>query len=347
MSADKPFIDQMSDMAKDARASIPEVPNMSEAATSASSAMQNVGDSITEIKDSVKSTLGEFSNKSVMNASTEFLDSNSLLAKLSFIILVLIAFMFLLKFMMSVVGYFVSPSANPYIISGSLTGANTATITQQPGKDTTIEILRSNDRTKGIEYTWSTWIYLNEPTAAESKYKNVFVKGTNTFDSSGIAISNGPGMYVIAKDFSNNSSLHYNMFVVIDHIGDEGISGGRYDQGRDSILVENIPIKKWVHVAIRLSNMILDIYVNGTIAKRHNMDKIPKQNSHDIIVSGNTGFPGSLSNLRYYSYALNVFEINNVVMGGPTLTPSKLSSESTSVTGNYSYLSSQWYNSGY
>jgi hypothetical protein len=346
MSADKPFIDQMSDMAKDARASIPEVPNMNDAATSASSAMQNMGDSITEIKDSVQSTLGEFSNKSAMDASTEFLDSNSLLAKLSFIIIVLIAFMFILKFMMSLVGYFASPSSNPYIISGSLTGANTATITQEPGKDTTIEILRSNDRTKGIEYTWSTWIYLNDPPAADSKYKNVFVKGTNTFDSSGITVSNGPGMYVIANTDANNASK-YNMFIVIDHIGDEEIASGRYDQGRDSVLVENIPIKKWVHVAIRLSNMILDIYVNGTIAKRHNMDKIPKQNSGDIIVSGNAGFPGSLSNLRYYSYALNVFEINNIVMGGPTLTPSKLSSESSSATGNYSYLSSQWYNSGY
>jgi hypothetical protein len=347
ISADKPFIDQMTDMAKDARASIPEVPALKDASSSASSSVQSMGDSIIEMKDGVKSSLSDFSNKSVMNASTEFLDSNSLLAKLSFIVLVLIVFMLLLKLMMSLVGYFVSPSANPYIISGSLEGSNTATITQQPGKDTTIEILRSNDRTKGMEYTWSTWLYLTAPTSA-TLASNIFVKGSNTFDpTSGISHTNGPGMYVKTKTDTTSNALSYNLYIVIDHIGVEAINVTNETDGRDNITVENIPIKKWVHVALRLSNMIMDVYINGTIAKRHNMDTIPKQNSSDIIVSGNKGFPGKLSNLRYYSYALNVFELNNIVMGGPTLTPSKLSSDSAAASGNYSYLSNQWYNSGY
>jgi hypothetical protein len=279
-----------------------------------------------------------------MNASSEFLDSNSLLAKLSFIVLVLIVFMILLKVLMSLVGYLVSPSANPYLISGSLEGTNTATITQDPGKDTTIEIQRSNDRTKGMEFTWSTWIYLTEPTAAG--YKNIFVKGSNTFDTNGISITNGPGMYVrTVTDISG--TFTYKLFVVIDHIGGEAIATGSYTAGRDSITIDNIPIKKWVHVALRLSNTVLDVYVNGTIAKRHTMDKIPKQNSSDIIVSGNQGFAGKLSNLRYFSYALNVFELNNIVMAGPTITPNKLSADSAATSGNYTYLSNAWYTSGY
>ena len=338
MSATKPFIEQMSDMAKE------NVPNMSDINSGANVAFKNVEDSLNVMKDGVKNTLDEFSSKTqIVNASSEFLDSNSLLAKLSFIVLVLIAFMLILKLMMSLLGKLLSPSSNPYIIKGTLTGASTATITQEPGKNTTIEILRSNDKNKGLEFTWSTWLFLNEPDAATEKYKNIFVKGNNLYDDSGVSLTNGPGLYVKAVNVSN--SLHYNLFVVIDHIGSgESISVGNYNSGRDGIEVEHIPIMKWVHVAIRMQNMIMDIYVNGTIVKRHNMDKLPKQNSNDIIVSGNQGFPGSLSNLRYFSYALNVFEINSIVMGGPSLTPSKLSVDATATSGNYSYLSNLWYN---
>lgn len=341
MSAEKPFIDQMSDMAKNARESIPNVKN------GANNTLQNIGDSMSDMKEGVNNTLSDFSSKSVMNASSEFLNSNSLLAKFSFMILVLIVFMIVLKLLISLVGYFMAPTSNPYLIYGSLSGSNTATITQEPGKDTTIEILRSNNKNKGLECTWSSWVFLNEPKGAQidTAYHNVFVKGNNSFDSNGVSLTNGPGMYIEMKNVAN--SVHYNLFVVIDHIGGEAITAGDYNFGRDGVTVENIPIMKWVHVAIRMQNMIMDIYVNGTIVKRHNLDKLPKQNSNDIIVSGNRGFPGSLSNLRYYSYALNVFEINNIVMGGPTLTPSKKSVDSTAATGNYSYLSNAWYNAGY
>jgi hypothetical protein len=70
------------------------------------------------------------------------------------------------------------------------------------------------------------------------------------------------------------------------------------------------------------------------------MSYAPKQNYYDITVCG--GFNGSLSNLRYYDHALNVFDINNIIMFGPNTIPSKLASNSGG-SGNYAYLSSQWY----
>jgi len=77
------------------------------------------------------------------------------------------------------------------------------------------------------------------------------------------------------------------------------------------------------------------------------MVNAPKQNFNDVTVCGNSGFPGKLSDLRYYSYALNVFELNNIVMFGPNTSPSDLSIDATSKTGNYSYLSNMWYSSKY
>jgi len=94
-----------------------------------------------------------------------------------------------------------------------------------------------------------------------------------------------------------------------------------------------------------MQNMVMDIYVNGTIVKRHNMDKIPKQNYHDIFAA--IDFKGKLSNLRYYDRALNVFEINNIVMFGPDTNPSERSIDRSGTSGTYSYISSSWYNAGY
>ena len=337
MNAEKPFIDQMSEMANNARSSIPEVPAMKDATSGANSSMQ----SITDMKEGVGKSLSDFSNKSVVDASSEFLDSNSLLAKLAFIVLVLIAFMILLKFMMSLVGYFVSPSSNPYIIQGKMSGSDTSVITQDPGLSTTIEISKSNDRTSGMEYTWTSWLYLDPKDSETDMSRNIFVKGVFGNDTTDkYAITNGPGMYVIQQSLSG--TYHFNLMVIVDVIGGVGIVKGDTTSGREAVQIENLPIKKWVHVAVRLSNMLLDVYINGTIAQRHNMSNLPKQNSSDIIVCGKNGFNGSLSDLRYFSYALNVFELNNIVMGGPTLTSSS-KSRTTGASGNYTYLSNQWY----
>ena len=338
MSADKPFIDQMSDMAKSARESLPEIPSIpgvSDASAGVSSSIQSMGDSVRDMKSGLMNSIGDFSKKSVTDASSEFLDSNSLLAKFSFIILVLIVFMVMLKMLMGFVGYLFSPQANPYIVNGILNGNQTATITQDPTKITSIEILRSNDRNKGIEFTWSAWLLMSTPTATSGR-NNIFVKGNNIFDASGYCLTNGPGMYVTSV--TDVSMVRYDLDVLMDTIDSTAV---------EKVTIPNIPIKKWVNIAIRIQNLTLDVYVNGTIAKRLNLTKLPKQNTSDVIVCGNNGFPGSISNLRYFSYALNVFEINNVVRSGPNLTPSLLSVDPTATSGNASYLANSWYSSNY
>lgn len=358
---EKPFIQQMTDSVKE------NTPSMGEMKSSASGAAQSVGNSLNEMKDGVKNTLGEFSSKNVMDASSEFLNSNSLLAKFAFIILVLIVFMILLKILMTVLGYFMGPKSNPYIVKGALRGSDTATVTQAPGEDTTIQILRSNDRHRGIEFTWSVWLFLTKPnnvSANVTEYQNIFVKGHSFDFSSGLAVSNGPGLYlttvgvdasgITSTAGSGSSGLQYDLHFFMDHIGDEKIDqnystdyDADNDKGRDQVIIDNVPIQKWFHVAIRMQNNTLDIYVNGTIVKRQVLDKMPKQNSHDIHVAGNNGFKGTLSNLRYYASALNVFQINNIVTGGPNLKPSKLSADSKAKSGNYSFLSNSWYSAAY
>jgi hypothetical protein len=107
------------------------------------------------------------------------------------------------------------------------------------------------------------------------------------------------------------------------------------------VSIDNLPIGKWFHVVIRLQNKTMDCYVNGVITNRISFgDYIPKQNYDNIIYAGNGGFDGSISNLRYYDYALSVFEINSVVYYGPNL-----KSASSGSNGYFDYLGQTWYSS--
>jgi hypothetical protein len=113
------------------------------------------------------------------------------------------------------------------------------------------------------------------------------------------------------------------------------------------VWIRGLQVNKWVHIAFRLENMVIDAYVNGTIKERIQLQHACKQNYYDILVAPNGGFQGQLSNLQYFNRALNVFEINNIVMFGPNLTNSKYSNSSKNASGNYSYLSNSWYTGWY
>lgn len=362
MDVQKPFLEQIKSS----------VPTANDVSKSVSATAQNFSDSIANAKAGVQNSLSEFSSKSVLNAGSEFLDSNGLLAKFAFIIFVLIMFMMVMKVALSILGYFMSPYGNPYVVRGLLDGSESAVVTQKPSDKNAVPILRSNDRVKGMEYTWSIWLKLKpytggfdwikylddhpdlrtngvtteqqaidhwnaygrtENRVTNSQFKNIFVKGDSSF-TNGINLLNGPGLYI--QDVAKGSFHEYKLSVFQDLISNT----------RDQIDVSSIPQNKWCHVAIRLQNMVMDIYVNGTIVKRHTMSSAPSQNYNDITVHGNGGFAGSISNLRYYSYALNVFEINNIIMFGPDTKKSNISEDNTG-TSNFSYLSNLWYSGQY
>ena len=112
--------------------------------------------------------------------------------------------------------------------------------------------------------------------------------------------------------------------------------------GNDSYIdVDDIPIKKWVNIIIRMQNTIMDVYVNGTISGRLTLTDVPIQNYYNVNITKNGGFNGNLSNLRYYDYAMNIFEITKIVSNGPNLDTD--AENSGKLQKNYNYLSTSWY----
>jgi hypothetical protein len=306
---------------------------------------------VESIRDSVSDTMGDFSSNVAVDAeaSQDFLTSNTIISRIGFVLLVLILFLFALRFSMSILGYFLAPTTSPYIIYGMMNGNQSQIISQNPENSKSVSILRSNNQASGIECTWSVWLFINpgNSPSLDTSFQNVFVKGDGNFDpNTGLSsVDNGPGMYLYeTSDLSGNLSGVYNLISFFNIIGGKDVSYNQFSVPETYIDVSGVPLQKWFHVALRLQNTVLDVYINGTLSKRTVLPDVPKQNYADIYVCGNGGFSGSLSNLRYYPYALNVFEINSVSWWGPNLTAASLVSSATEVNNGYTYLSNLWYN---
>jgi hypothetical protein len=274
--------------------------------------------------------LSEFNSANIVSGSKSFLDSNSYVAKAAFLILTVIIFVYVLRVCITLIGWLFSPNSSPYLVDGIIDGnAGNLIIPQDPSQPNAITILRSSNDAAGIAFTWSVWLFVKQKDSTnetEEMYHHVFNKGSATTDATtGIMTpNNGPGLY-----FNSNYS---GIRVVMSTFNTQSAS----------VDVDNIPINKWFNVIIRAENTILDVFINGDLAQRLQLDSVPFQNYGNVNVAINQGFNGNLSSLRYYNTALGTRAISNIVSAGPNM---KIVGSSGGAPGVMDYLSMRWFNS--
>lgn len=291
--------------------------------------LNNVSEGFSNSKEGLNNIVSDFSSTSVADVGSAFLDTNSLVAKFVFLIVVLIVFFLLFNLGIYILSWFTTTDKSPFIFKGVYSTTIKKQFRQDPKSADGKPIYRSNNENKGIEFTWSSWLKL-DGIPDTSNMHHIYNKGSeppvhNDADTDNYASNNCPGVYVSAVS-DDSKSLQLN--IKIDTIGGSGYV----------IPIVDLPIKRWFHLAIRLQNKIIDIYVNGNITTRVPFEQIPKQNYGDIFV-GYHGYNGSISSLRYFDSALSVFQISNIVMSGPDLRNPDEKQE----IGNANYLSSSWY----
>ena len=253
----------------------------------------------------------------------EFLESNSLVAKFAFLILVIFAFIILLRAGISLISYLLKPSASPHLFTGMIDATQMLVYPQDPSSNGAVTIYRSVNATDGIEFTWSTWIFINNLQSNAGIFKHIFSKGNSNVQQDGlIQPNNAPGLY-IAPD-TNDLVVLMNTFNVIN----------------EEITIPDVPLNKWVNVIIRCQNTTLDVYINGTITRSIELTGVPKQNYGDVYVAMNGGFNGYISNLWYYNYALGTAAIQNLVTKGPN---TNMIGSTGMNDKNADYLSLRWF----
>ena len=267
-----------------------------------------------------------FKNNNVVNGTKEFLESNSLVAKVAFLLLVLIAFIVAIRFSTQLLAWLFSYTNSPYLIDGMVDAKRMMVIPQNPNTKGSIPLVRSDNQEKGIEFTYSVWLFIDDLVYQEGQYRHVFHKGNDDINYTDSPIgmnqpNNAPGLYIAPNT---------NALVVVMNT---------FNDIEEKVTIEDIPLNKWVCVQIRVENHQLDTYINGKLAKRLIMNGVPKQNYGDVHVAMNGGFSGYMSDLRYFNYGVGTSEIQGIVDSGPNL---KMNSQ-TMTSSMPKYLSLRWF----
>ena len=251
---------------------------------------------------------------------------DSPIQKFIIIILALIIFTILLLVGIHVMAYFIAPSSSPYVIQGMIPGNVPLIIKQDPNLDGAVPIERSMNKDHGLEFSWSVWLNITD-LGKTNQFQHIFHKGDNNIQVDGEHIgmnfpNNAPGLYLAPN--KNELVVIMNTFTTIN----------------EEVRIPNIPLNKWIHIVIRVENSNLDIYINGSLTKRHVLGNVAKQNYGNVNVGLNGGFNGFISNLKYHNYSLSPGEIISIVDSGPDLTVNR---QNSNMTNNPPYLSLQWY----
>jgi hypothetical protein len=270
--------------------------------------------------------IGNFTSTGVGRGSgiKDFMNSSSLIARVSFILLVVLAFIVILQFSLGVLSWFFGANESPRLINGMIDAKQLIVIPQDPSMKNSKPIVRSVNGPNGIEFTWSVWVFIDD--TPSSKYRHIFSKGNADVTETGLNFpNNAPGLYIMP----NTNALKVIM--------------NTYNNINEEVVIDDIPLNKWVNVIIRCRNTNLDVYINGTITKSLKLTSVPKQNYGDVNIALNGGFSGYISNLWYYNYALGTAAIYNLVKTGPN---TRMSSKSAMSVKNANYLSLRWFFAG-
>ena len=272
----------------------------------------------------------QFSSNKYLSGTKEFLESNSIVAKFAFLLLVLIAFVILLRLGTGLLAWLFAPVTDPILINGMVDAKQMMKIPQDPSVNGAIPILRSQNQDEGLVFTWSVWMLVDDLQYRQNEYKHVFHKGNDDINVTKVPIgmnhpNNAPGLY-IAPD--------RNALIVVMNT---------FENINEEIVIPDIPINKWINVIIRVdAQHKLDVYINGRLTRRHILTSVPKQNYGDVYVSMNGGFSGYTSSLRYFNEAIGTNKIQSIVDAGPNM--NMIGSDMTDSKPRY--LSLRWFFAG-
>ena len=300
----------------------------------------------TGIKDSkLFQNIGSNINK-INYYTKEFAEKNSTISKFVFIIFLFIMFGLLFRLGLYILTLFLMPQKNPVVINGMLEMNKLTKFNVNPNAGDPTPILRSINEHQGMEFTWSFWINLadvQDITSGEHLPKRIFSKGEsidNGKDSWDTL--NSPGVYMFR---GTNQNMGLNTMCIVFETYEKLTKGSTVPQKPKKIYVENRPLKKWIHVVIRVQSRTIDVYINSILTKRENLKDVIKQNYGDIYVGGNGtkynfyGASGYISNLRYFNHAIGNNKIQDILHIGPN---TKLISDDMTKT-IPPYFSLNWY----
>ena len=189
----------------------------------------------------------------------------------------------------------------------------------------------------GGDYSLQFWIYINNWDYKAGQAKNVF-----TIASSGKTAGGRPDhVSMIGTLYPNEPKM-----MIRVHQDTESLAAAGADSGPDFTVVSNmaalykgtmtpgdgqttsdypvcdireLDMQKWVHIAIVVSGRVIDVYMDGKLARSCVLPGIPIVEAGDnaIVLGDQNGWGGAISTVRFYGYALTPAAVYSSYQEGP------------------------------
>ena len=217
----------------------------------------NLGKSVDVISNQISDTIEDI--KDNVTDITDNKTSNLMfILKIVLVILALIAIYYVGRHLIK--RYQDYALSSPYLMDKTKNGKHALVISQDPESVNYIPIQRSEDRENGIEFTYDYWMLIENFDYKNGEWKHLFHKGNS---------SSYPnrGSWCLVTLSKNIMRIYMNT----------------QDNILEYVDVENLPLRKWIHVSLILKNKALEVYINGYLKSRKNW--IVYQNKI-LVISG-------------------------------------------------------------
>jgi hypothetical protein len=187
----------------------------------------------------------------------------------------------------------------------------------------------------GIKRTYSFWIYINDINKYIGTFRHIAHIGIKHEEIT------GSSPYIFLDSNSNKIHIRFSpkedSLSKSDRLNEISAIGQLLDYGdkRCGITINYVPIQRWVHVAIVISDVnggFIYTYIDGELAdvdkaqeKKLNLHELNFENVGNLYVGGSisnskintTGFSGLISKFTLYNYDLNKNDIYKEYNKGP------------------------------
>lgn len=185
---------------------------------------------------------------------------------------------------------------------------------------------------EGGEFSFSTWIYINNWATNSGKTKEILRMSPTTangFDTLRMYLGKEkPKLYVrfttstaptVATGSMPTDSCTY-------LVGGGGITEGFSNltegftdgKGCSTCDIPEVELQRWVNITVAVNGRIADVYLNGKLARSCVLDNMYKvTDTYTVTLVDNGGFGGNISTTIMYDTALNPEQVYRNYMSGP------------------------------
>ena len=160
----------------------------------------------------------------------------------------------------------------------------------------------------GHEFSYSFWLYVNDWGHNFNNPKHIFHVG----DPEGKNVC--PGIWLYPK--TNNLMVRVDTYSNKEQDMNPKNNMKAVKKERPCDLV-NIPVQRWMHVAVVMINKTIDIYLNGKLTRSCTLENVPKMNKGYVHICQDGGFAGKLCDLFYFNQAYSPSKIYSIYNAGP------------------------------